>query len=581
MNRDARPGLPTGSPIVPYGTPGKASTATSSILLERHDAATPARNPSLSRLTGARGPTAAAAAAAAAPLSKSSLKRRGPSCPRVLLVIRIAQIECACNHPEEGSGEKPLPLSRAVDLLEETSMRCRASSVVLLALLIALLDSALANLRVAYQWKRIDYEWPSNDTKRLFPDYKQEDNLPLGLEVTSDRIFVTVPRWRQGVAANTRESPPLIPYPSWEAHQYAAAGVPEIVSTFRVRADRCNRLWVLDTGLADILGNPEQQVPPALIIYDLTNDRMLRKYVIPADQRTADSLFANIAVEDYSCEDSYGYLGDLGGPGLVVYSWSLQQSWLVKHHSFHPDPQGGDFKVSGIAFQWNDGLFGMALAPTGDGYSTLYYHPLSSGMEFSVSTRFLRDPQRASTAETSHEFQTLGSRGPNGQSSVSFLDPKTGILFYALTNMNTIACWKPQQKFTVQQQGYVYADNVTMIFPNDLKIDRNGNLWVLSDRLPIFMYSQLDLHDYNFRILMGSTEELAMGTVCSTMSPIYSTTMHDHRDHMDHMDHMNHVDRPVSTTPRIAGRFNSASSVKIESVFVTTTLLTCLIKMLV
>lgn len=133
----------------------------------------------------------------------------------------------------------------------------------------------------------------------------------------------------------------MIPYPSWEAHQYGAAGVPEIVSTFRIRADRCNRLWVLDTGLTDILGNPEQQAPPALIIYDLTTDRVLRKHVIPADQRTADSLFANIAVEDYSCEDSYAYLGDLGGPGLVVYSWSLRQSWLVKHHSFHPDPMVG------------------------------------------------------------------------------------------------------------------------------------------------------------------------------------------------------------------------------------------------
>jgi hypothetical protein len=124
-------------------------------------------------------------------------------------------------------------------------MRCWVSSIVL-ALLIAPFVSAVGDLRVAYRWKQIDYEWPSNDTKRLFPDYKREDNLPLGLEVTNDRIFVTVPRWRQGVAASlnyirlndTRESPPLIPYPSWEAHQYGAAGVPEIVSTFRVRADR-------------------------------------------------------------------------------------------------------------------------------------------------------------------------------------------------------------------------------------------------------------------------------------------------------------------------------------------------------
>ncbi|XP_039313570.1 protein yellow isoform X2 [Solenopsis invicta] len=471
------------------------------------------------------------------------------------------------------------------------TMRCRATSIVVaVALLIVLLDGAIGKLRVAYRWKQIDYEWPSNDIKRLFPDYKQEDNLPLGLEVAGDRLFITVPRWRQGVAASlnyirlndTRESPPLIPYPSWEAHQYGAAGVPEIVSTFRVRADRCNRLWVLDTGLTDILGSPDQQTPPALLVYDLTNDRLLRKYVIPPDQKIADSLFANIAVEDYSCGDSYGYLGDLGGPGLVVYSWQLHKSWLVKHHSFHPDPMGGEFKVSGISFQWNDGLFGMALAPTGDGYSTLYYHPLSSGMEFSVSTRLLRDPLRASSAETSHEFQTLGSRGPNGQSSVSFLDPKTGILFYALTNLNAIACWRPQNKFTMQQQGYVYQDNVTMIFPNDLKVDRNGNLWVLSDRLPIFMYSQLDLHDYNFRILMGSTEELIMGTVCgSTSFSTYSTTTrmydpYDHRDH-DHHDHMNHIDHKDHTMPRIYG--NSAGSVKTE--IATMMLLTCLSKALV
>ncbi|XP_029668452.1 protein yellow-like isoform X2 [Formica exsecta] len=466
------------------------------------------------------------------------------------------------------------------------TMRYRTSSiVVVVALLIVVLDGAIGKLRVAYRWKQIEYDWPSNDTKRLFPDYKQEDNLPLGLEVAGDRLFITVPRWRQGVAAtlnyirlnDTRESPPLIPYPSWEAHQYGVAGVPEIVSTFRVRADRCNRLWVLDTGLTDILGSPEQQAPPALIIYDLMTDRVLRKHVIPADQRTPDSLFANIAVEDYSCEDSYGYLGDLGGPGLIVYSWSLHSSWLVKHHSFHPDPMGGEFKVSGISFQWNDGLFGMALAPTGDGYSTMYYHPLSSGMEFAVTTRLLRDPQRVSAAETSHEFQTLGSRGPNGQSSVSFLDPKTGILFYALTNFNTIACWRPQNKFTMQQQGYVYQDNVTMIFPNDLKIDRNGNLWVLSDRLPVFMYSQLDLQDYNFRILTGSAEELIMGTVCaSTSSSTYSTTMmHDHRDHMGHMDHKDHM----MTTPRIDGRSNSASFMKLESsTLVTTMLLTFLIK---
>ncbi|XP_033331703.2 L-dopachrome tautomerase yellow-b isoform X1 [Megalopta genalis] len=393
------------------------------------------------------------------------------------------------------------------------------------------IGSAAGSLRVAYQWKQLDYEWPNNETRQLFPWYKQEDNLPLGLEVTKDRIFVTVPRWRRGVASSlnyfyandTRESPGLIPYPSWEAHQYKAGNVPEIISTFRIRADRCDRLWILDTGFTDILDSPEQQAPPALIVYDLTNDQMLRKFVVPDDQRTPDSLFANIAVEDYDCEDSYAYLADLGGPGLVVYSWNMNKSWLVKHRSFHPDPQAEEFNVSGISFQWSDGLFGMALAPRGDGYSTMYFHPLSSSMEFSVSTKLLRDPQRASASESFNEFHSLGSRGNNGQSSVSFLDQDTGVLFYALTNMNAIACWKPQNAFTTQQQDFIYMDNVTMVFPNDLKIDRDGQIWVLSDRLPTFMYAHLNPDDYNFRILSGSSREAIKNTVCSMERPLPAT----------------------------------------------------------
>lgn len=61
---------------------------------------------------------------------------------------------------------------------------------------------AIDHLHVKYQWKQIDYDWPNEETKRLFPKYRQEDNLPLGLEVAGDRLFVTVPRWRQGVVAS-------------------------------------------------------------------------------------------------------------------------------------------------------------------------------------------------------------------------------------------------------------------------------------------------------------------------------------------------------------------------------------------
>ncbi|KYN15548.1 hypothetical protein ALC57_12227 [Trachymyrmex cornetzi] len=94
------------------------------------------------------------------------------------------------------------------------------------------------------------------------------------------------------------------------------------------------------------------------------------------------------------------------------------------------------------------------------------------------------------------------------------------------------------------------------------------------------MYSQLDLRDYNFRILMGSTEQLIMGTVCD--STYTTTTIYNHRDHMDHMDHIDHINRidhkdhTMSLTPRIG---NSANFMKIE--IATVLLLTCLSKALI
>lgn len=58
------------------------------------------------------------------------------------------------------------------------------------------------------------------------------------------------------------------------------------------------------------------------------------------------------------------------------------------------------------------------------------------------------------------------------------------------------------------------SDQTALEFPNDLKIDSEGNLWVLSDRMPRFLYKELMPEEDNFRILTGSTEDLIKGTPC-------------------------------------------------------------------
>lgn len=66
------------------------------------------------------------------------------------------------------------------------------------------------------------------------------------------------------------------------------------------------------------------------------------------------------------CDQAFAYLPDLGGYGIVVYSWEKNDSWRVKHNFFHFDPLKGDFNVGGVNFQWTDGVFGLALGPKED-----------------------------------------------------------------------------------------------------------------------------------------------------------------------------------------------------------------------
>lgn len=104
------------------------------------------------------------------------------------------------------------------------------------------------------------------------------------------------------------------------------------------------------------------------------------------------------------------------GFGLIVYDWKANKSWRLEHSFFYPDPLAGDYKIAGLNFQWpGEGVFGVALSPIDDdGYRTLFFHPLSSNREFSVSTKYLRNEALSNTSY--HKFQvqkcTFQKEGP-------------------------------------------------------------------------------------------------------------------------------------------------------------------------
>lgn len=91
---------------------------------------------------------------------------------------------------------------------------------------------------------------------------------------------------------------------------------------FRVQADSCGRLWVLDSGQIDVSTNPTQICPPQIFIFDLESDSLLLRYELPEAFIKQDSLYSNIIVDirDGDCEDVHAYLADVWRFGLVVFS---------------------------------------------------------------------------------------------------------------------------------------------------------------------------------------------------------------------------------------------------------------------
>lgn len=309
-------------------------------------------------------------------------------------------------------------------------------------------------------------------------------------------------------------SPPLIPYPDWQSN---AVGDCEngLNTVYRIKVDKCGRLWVLDTGTIGI-GNTTQNVCPYSInVYDLKTDVRIRRYELRPEDTNANTFIANTAIDvGKSCDDTFAYFSDELGYGLIAYSFEQNRSWRFEHSYFYPDPLRGDYNIAGLNFQWGEeGIFGLALSPIrSDGYRTLYFSPLSSHREFSVSTRILRDESRVDDSYHDFSFQPV-ERSSNSHTTARVISDD-GIMLFNLVDQNAVGCWHTSMPYEPPYHGIVDRDDVGLVFPADVKIDENQNVWVISDRMPVFLIADLDYNDINFRIYTAPLTALIGGTVC-------------------------------------------------------------------
>ncbi|CAH1723751.1 protein yellow-like [Aphis gossypii] len=393
-------------------------------------------------------------------------------------------------------------------------------------LLLIYFSSVLSSrIKEVFSFKKI-YFSPINVTT-LKNDTKHEPTnvIPMSLERWKNKLFLVTPRYRLDVPVTLsyinitnmesykNNTPILIPYPNQKMHEISEHNFTSIV---KVRADVCDRLWILDNGKI----NNKQESIPVIHVYDLKTDLHLRTFDL-GNLSITNSDITNIELDVTSstCEDAYAYIPDSETYRLLVYSWKANNSYTITHNFFHFDPLCGDINLGEIHYQSQKGIYGIALSPTArDGFRTIYFHSVASTMGFAVNSRIIRSGNY-DINQNVYDFKVMGNRGTNKQATSSSFDMETGVLFYGLLLKNVLGCWNSYsgEEYTELTQGVISLDNSIDMYPSDVRVDRTGNLWVLSNSFQIYNKKDYDQNLINVKIYMTPVRQVIKGSICDEM----------------------------------------------------------------
>lgn len=380
------------------------------------------------------------------------------------------------------------------------------------------------------KWQQVTYDVPESVVAKT-DGYIPINNIPMSGVHYKNRVFVTVPRRRWGIPSTLNvidlappfpmQNPVLKPYPNFALNELRDDLQPDanrLVTVYRPRVDRCDRLWFVDTGMMEIPNNFTIVQRPSIWVIDLKTDTPIHRYEIP--QKDVDSGYGltsiTLDVDPNDCEKVFVYISDLQTYRMLVYDYQNKKSWRFLHNYFFLNPLEGDYVIQGIPFSWDDGIFSIALSNPDPvtNFRTAYFHALSSNSEFTVSTAVLRNETASKRGYHGQDFKLLGYRGAKSQSSIHALDRETGVVFFALVQQNAVSCWDSKKPFAPQNMALVYKNDNDIVYPNDLSIDNDGYVWFMSNSIIKLLYTRLDLNEFNFHIWRANIKEVIKGTVC-------------------------------------------------------------------
>ncbi|XP_030766075.1 protein yellow-like [Sitophilus oryzae] len=343
---------------------------------------------------------------------------------------------------------------------------------------------------IEYQWVYLNYTWPSPahyqwaiSTKTYIP----QNNAPVGIKIYRNLLFVSIPRFREGIPATltvldrltaSRTNPLLTPYPSWSANGISNCHGLQSIQSMEV--DTRGIMWIID----GVRINNLTTCPPKLVLLDLNNDgRLVHSYVFKPEISLGQGGFLNdLVVEDV--DGGYAYITDNSGidPGIIVYSRRKNRAWKLRDGSMFAERRASNFAVADVAFNNSVPVDGIALSPkTINGERILYYCALTSFTLYSILTNVIRDEDNLNSGSWRNFVTPVGTL--TSQVDGIAIDSQAN-MYFTLLPLYGVGRWNLNDPLESTQM--IHQDPRTTIWPDGFAFDQEGVLYVISNQ--VFRY---------------------------------------------------------------------------------------------
>jgi sugar lactone lactonase YvrE len=255
---------------------------------------------------------------------------------------------------------------------------------------------------------------PPLETVKAFGD----DFRLVGIGVSAKgREFATAPssdvRSRFSMIEVDPKTGAVTPYPdaAWNDFSEQGESKSEWISVQALWVDKSDHLWALDSSLPKV---DQERLPPKLVEFDLSDNRVIRQYDFKGVVSAKDSL-NDVRIDTLH---DYAYLTNAGNKGgLVVLDLKTgdARQVLVGDRSTFADSSQHLMIGNDVALRPDGSIVavqadGIALSPDAQ---WLYYRPLTDHNYWRVPTAALRDAG-LSNADLSGKVEYLGSSALSG-----------------------------------------------------------------------------------------------------------------------------------------------------------------------